>query len=220
MIIEKRSSTVSCDNNGTKVVDKKDSIIYLVKEQKWSKAISVISRKYKSIDKDSASELLFLACELDPPQRFIDTLIDLHPQIIFGVDSPITKKTPLHVACEYGASPYVIEPLIRKNRESLVARDYEGKLPLHKACESYAMNYNTAQEEEMSDDASEMNLFETLEVLLEYEPRSILEEDKDGICPIEHAILSDSSRGIIQYLRKISERERRLTAHLQESQQR
>lgn len=208
--VTRRNSTVSCDAFTAKNSTDKNHVLNLVQQKKWTKAMNTLRMNQRRLSKDCASKLLFLACEFNPPQRFIDTLIDIHPDIVFDVDS-ISKKTPLHVACEYGASPYVIELLVIKNKDSLIAKDFEGKLPLHRVCESYVMNYDEAEELSFDEDLN-ISLFETLEVLLESKPQSVFEEDDDGICPIEHAILSDSAYGIVQFLRKVSEKERRLMA--------
>ena len=67
-------------------------------------------------------------------KKMMDT-INENPEALLEQGSDL--RFPLHVACEYGASPKIIETLIRSNKYAVLAMDSLGRLPIHVVCECY-----------------------------------------------------------------------------------
>lgn len=176
---------------------------HFAEQKQWSKVLNAI--KTRRISDEEATALLFTLCSLNPPLRTVDKLIDAYPHILGNVEQS-QKKSALHVACEYGASPYVIDLLVEKNEEVVMAKDNEGKLPLHRACESFVSRYV----ERKSDGYANEDLCQALEILLGCKAGSILEEDENKKCAIEHAILAEVCLDAVVLLQKTAEKARKM----------
>lgn len=204
-LVPRRSSTVPAQPHLEKMLEKRDSYSYvnLIRKKEWIKVMTKVTRR--QFPEESACDILYTACKSNPPLRFIDTLIDLYPSSIVENANMPKNRTALHVACEHGASEYVVDYLVSKNEELAKLRDNEGKLPLHLACQSFIERCD----QDMSIDEKYDSLRETTLILLECYPDAVTFEDNDGMCPIEYAIISDARNDIIELLRRASEIQRK-----------
>jgi len=117
-------------------------------------------------------------------------------------------KLPLHVACEFGASPAIIQKLLKANKNAVLQQDKFGMLPIHIACRCYYENTSPW----IPEDIQAYNaLRQIITDLLEAGPTTILEVDCNKKCPIEYAIESDTHIEIINGLRDFS---KNLQSHL------
>jgi len=192
-----------------------DGLLNLIEERQWTQIRKLLSSR-KIIRKDSTSStskqfeetvnLLLEACRHDPLVSVVTSLIKAFPSAAHKSNSE--KKFPLHVACDHGASPNVIRELLRANKDAALQRDVSGMLPIHRVCRFY---YDTIDSWTMPQDiCAYSSVLQILQQLLDTAPSSILEEDGEGVCPIEHALESGIHIDIIQSLQVEAEKERKL----------
>jgi len=182
--------------------------IKTVRQRKWKlvkRALSsddVRARKWHSPICTHCGEshsVLMLLCRHDPPLKLVESLLRSNPSTAFEKDC--IKRTPLHMACEFGASPAIVEKLLKQNPKGVKERDSSGRLPIHLACISYSKSMGTRVPQAIIQNS----LLEVLRLLLNHDPASILEKDRDQICPIESAILAGVNANIVHSLQKASE---------------
>lgn len=146
---------------------------------------------------------LILAVQMNPSLSALECLIEANPFSLFQFDCQ--GRLPLHLACESGAHPKVIGKLASMNTIAVLVKDRMGRVPLISACESYLRNVDQG----ISKAEANKCLIEVIDILLKINPACVIEEDKNGICPIEHALYSDVDIEVIQKLQNHSEMERK-----------
>lgn len=201
-----------------------DSIISkTIRNGQWERVKQVISRDPHQARKCAffcCSECkhphshcpLLYACALDPPLSVVKSLVEAHPQGLSERDCE--GKLPLHISCEYGASPEVIAYLVARDCTAVRAIDNNGRYPLHLACFSYVIGYadgkgkdDVSQSTISNEDIDDMH--DTLLILLNVAPDLIVERDYDDTCPIEYSIISDCPEDIVLLLQKTAEKSRK-----------
>ena len=193
----------------TQILD--DTLYNLITNGNWKLVTkTVIANKGKAAPysspcchkcKSTHSPLL-LTCKLNPPLKVIDTL--LKDNASAAMETDCIGRLPLHVACEYSASTKVIRRILIANKKAVSAKDRRGMLPLHLLCRFYSRNAPLCKIEE----SVEKSMKKILKTLIEVRPKTILKIDNEGMCPIEHAIMSHASVGILNELIKRSTQER------------
>jgi len=153
---------------------------------------------------DGSHSALLIACMNDPTLKLIDHFLQGNPSAILDVNCE--KKLPLHLACEYGASPEVIKRLTYANKKAVRQKDINGLLPIHLACRSYFHSIS----QYLPKILAEKFLEETLQHLVSTDPSTVMEEDDDETCPLEHAINSKLSLNIVKRLQNTSKVVRRI----------
>lgn len=190
---------------------KHQSIRSLIAKKKWNEVITAVSVDKEQILTNGSicsptcnkrHSALHLACLYDPPVRVLKMFTKHYPCLAH--ESDCLRKLPLHIACENGASREAIKVLIKENRDALMTRDYEGKIPLHSACKHYMDRTDPL----ISDDDAITRLENVLKTLMIACPESILEEDDEDMCAIEHAIDADLDYELVRFLQESSEEER------------
>ena len=191
--------------------DTLDHTLYnLITKRKWSRVTKIVTaNKGKASPcyspccrecKCTHSPLL-IACKFNPPVKVIDTLLTYNPSAAMEMDC--MHRLPLHVACEYSASTKVIRRILVANKKAVYTKDKRRMLPLHLLCRFYSRNINSFTTEA----SVEKSMLKILETLMEVGPKAILKVDKEGMCPIEHAIISHSTVTILNALLKRSYQE-------------
>jgi hypothetical protein len=133
----------------------------------------------------------------------VETITEAYPEALSETDC--MGRHPIHVACEYAANPEVISYLIKSLPSALKVPDKNGRLPLHSLLE----NYWGRSDPKLTEEECNINLLETIKVLLRYSPCAVLAEDVDDMCPIEYALAADLDHMILNILQKASEDVRR-----------
>jgi ankyrin repeat protein len=97
-------------------------------------------------------------------------------------------RTPLHSACEFGASVQVVRLLINKFREALSMKNDMGATPLKTACLR-----------DISDASEKDVYFEVVKLILESYPEALTMGDNDGNTPL-HIVFDDqeASKRVLQ----------------------
>jgi hypothetical protein len=72
---------------------------------------------------------LHLMCQFHPPFRVVSKTLKLMPHLVHQLNEE--KKSPLHVAAAYGASPKVVHLLIKYFPLAVSWQDTRGRTPLH-----------------------------------------------------------------------------------------
>lgn len=146
--------------------------------------------------KDVKKNTLLSISKMNPCRNRVIALLEENSSAAFATDS--YGKLPLHLACEYGASPAVIRELLHANPKAARERDILGMLPIHRICSSYY----THAKRKLRKNTAKQNMLEVLQILLCAEPESICVEDNDNTCPIEHALNSGIDIYIIKKLQR------------------
>lgn len=136
---------------------------------------------------------LLLASKRDPPLKIVSSLLQANP--IASCETDCRKKLPLHLACEYGASPEVIRKLIQVNKESVRKRDGNGMLPIHHVCRFY---YNTLKKR-IPKNLAIRSTMEVIRMILIVDLDNVL-EDCEGMDLVEIALDSGMDMTAIQTL--------------------
>lgn len=185
-----------------------NTLPYFISKKNWKSVLKIMSgNDEKALDRDSWCKCkcascyhpILYACQLNPPVDVIKALIDADASAVY--QSNCSGALPLHIACKKAASPEVIKILTHANGEALMTKDNKGRLPIHVAIESSCVGKNKKR--------AARNLHDVVRILIKPCPETILEEDINDMCVIEHAINANVEISIVKYLQKWSEHERR-----------
>jgi len=179
----------------TKNYQSSNQLRTLVEAKEWKKVRKYVAGSKCIKESSSSVSPLLLISKSNPPCKIIEIFIKKHPKAIYDVNCD--GKSALHLACEYGASPAVTRKILFANTDAASRKDKNGMLPLHLACRSYCTNNDSW----ISKEAVRESLMQILVDLLQVEPTSIFTEDLKGMCPMEHALVSDLNLDVIQILR-------------------
>jgi len=136
---------------------------------------------------------LLHASKHDPPLRIVRALLRANPIAIYETDCD--KKLPLHLACEYGASPEVIKTLIHANKEAVHKRDQNGMIPLHYVCRFYSLVFTRRLPKIIANKC----LMEVIRSMLHVD-LGILLMECDGMDAIEIALDAGMDMNVVQTL--------------------
>lgn len=111
-----------------------------IKKAKWHRVDAIIfNEKYDrvklitDVEEQIGMNCLSLICMMHPPVRVVVKVTDLVPDLVNQRDKD--KRTPLHYASGWGASPQVVSFLTAMNSDAAAGKDINGKTPLILACE-------------------------------------------------------------------------------------
>lgn len=153
----------------------------------------------------SFSHRLHACVRYNPPAELVKILLALEPEAPACVD--VANRTPLHVAVGMHANISIIETLVHVYPDACATLDWEDKTPLHLACNGCC---DLFEEEEGDNAMSNDNMastirknkpcLDTIRTLLNARPLAAVMEDQDGMTPLEHAIISDASLKVVEFL--------------------
>ena len=130
----------------------------------------------------------------NPPPSLVRIILDLIPESPTCTD--FSKRTPLHVAVGMQARLSTIESLVKVYPDACFVQDLEGKTPLHLACDGACKIFEC----NLHDVTIRMPRFDIVSMLIDAWPESVHLEDQDGMTPLEHAIISDASLKVVEFL--------------------
>ena len=143
--------------------------------------------------------LLHAIVKYDPPLEIVARMIEFCPDMPAATDC--LHRTPLHVAAGSRASASLIELLAHAHPAACDAQDEERKTPLHFACDSSCVLFESDIHESGSIPRQPPN-HEVVAVLLSYSVHAVTLEDDEGMTPLEHAIQSDASMETVKLLQQ------------------
>ena len=141
--------------------------------------------------------LLHAIVKYDPPLEVVARMIEFCPDMPAATDC--LRRTPLHVAAGSRASASLIELLAHAHPAACDAQDEERKTPLHFACDSSCVLFESDFHESGSNPRQPPN-HEAVAVLLSYSVHAVTLEDDEDMTPLEHAIQSDASMETVKLL--------------------
>ena len=172
---------------------KRNKLSLFIFEEDWSAALAEIEfhpRQAKAwetrpgfFDGEHESSMLPLhvACaRRHTPLNVVRAIVETYPEALSTKETAF-KRLPLHVACQFGEGPDVINYLVRENRSSVLEPDSLGRLPIHYAC-------------------SNGSAPAVIKILLEANPASALYADYNGWLPIHVALNFGASTTAIKEL--------------------
>ena len=143
--------------------------------------------------------LLHAIVKYDPPLEIVARMIEFCPDMPAAKDC--LRRTPLHVAAGSRASASLIELLAHAHPAACDAQDEERKTPLHFACDSSCVLFESDIHEGGSiPRPRQPPNHEAVAVLLSYSVHAVTLEDDEDMTPLEHAIQSDASMETVKLL--------------------
>lgn len=134
-----------------------------------------------------------------PPVEIVAGIIKICPDTPAACDC--LNRTPLHVAAGINASVEVIKLLAVAYPGACNMQDEDGRTPLHFLCDVDCKLFEDDKQEQR-DPPSFASVYALLTV--SFTPVSI--EDKDGMCPLEYAIFSDSDLVVVKLLQEAAQK--------------
>ena len=160
----------------------------------------LISKSIQECEEFSSMTLLHACVRYNPPLKLLDTMVQLDPHALRGEDC--VGRTPLHVAAGAGASPPVVELLVRNYSEACSIQDLDGRTPLHLACDASC--------ELFEDDADGLPRgppsLDNVKFLLAGSLDAATLEDVDEMNAVELAILSDAPYEVVELLQRATQK--------------
>ena len=143
--------------------------------------------------------LLHAIVKFDPPLEIVARMIEFYPDMPAATDC--LRRTPLHVAAGSRASASLIELLAHAHPAACDAQDEERKTPLHFACDSSCVLFESDFHESGSNPRPRQPPnHEAVVVLLSYSVHAVTFEDDEDMTPLEHAIQSNASLETVKLL--------------------
>ena len=147
----------------------------------------------------------------NPPLDIVAFLIKICPEMLSSSDC--FNRTPLHVAAgSKSSSPLLLKLIACAYPAACVARDRDGKTPLHYSCDSSTGLFDDEEEDDDQSLVSSSSAMPTNEVeratpshdaiaaILSESMAAATIEDADEISPVEHAIISGASLKTVKML--------------------
>jgi ankyrin repeat protein len=143
------------------------------------------------------------------PLDIVAFIIKICPEMLSSSDC--FNRTPLHVAAgSKSSSPLLLKLIACAYPAACVARDRDGKTPLHYACDSSSGLFDEEDEED-DDDQSLVSSASAKEeratpshgaiaAILSESMAAAMIEDEDEMSPVEHAIISGASLKTVKML--------------------
>uniref|UniRef100_A0A7R9VUA4 Uncharacterized protein n=1 Tax=Pseudictyota dubia TaxID=2749911 RepID=A0A7R9VUA4_9STRA len=175
-------------------LERQSRILALTQKKKWDKLMDHLDTPEGEEDaiaysiERSALEwnILHTLCWSGAPVNLIKRFTGLCPNLVSEVD--LMGRTPLHISLCDVLDACVAKYLLTKNPYLATVRDKRGKTPLMYACD------NAGRTNDASVSKVQLDLIRTL---LETNPSTVLEEDNDGVSPIESAICNGATADIV-----------------------
>lgn len=138
----------SSSTDASSASKKASKLLMLIEEEEWAMAKARLLDKpaevFEWTDKvcfgfERRVLPIHLACTIDPPETFIQTLLDVYPLSSQLLTSSLSSGTeedwlPLQIAVHFKASPAVIEALLVAFPKAAYFRNKAGRLPIHTVC--------------------------------------------------------------------------------------
>lgn len=187
---------------------RKSSIRTLIKERSWEEVANLLSDPSRKKELDKAAKkrditgksILHQLCCMHPPLTIVQKVLQQCPDLVHQVDH--FGRTALHHAADWGASPQVMEILLKENQEAALQRDFEGKTPLHLTFGGYGDGWCDTGNE--AGDIVTGPYKPVIVSLSQASPDAINIEDENGMNPIEYAIMNEMDISIIKIMQKRS----------------
>lgn len=172
--------------------------------------------------------LLSFACRYDPPPDVVKMLYEFNPRSTTNVDK--CGRAPLHIAARASTYPEVIAYLLEHSYDCAVSQDKYGNTALHLACYGLTKKRDESKKRRETSlpkganklptrrkalvlfhvndynetEKSDRYLEDIINILLRKARCAVLEEDYDGLSPLEIAILHELSFRTIRMLQAAS----------------
>ena len=157
-----------------------------------------LNESIRASDKCKGGSVLHFVLRYNPPLSIITSIVQNFPESIFQKDDK--HRTALHISIEYNASKYIIGHLVKINSHACSIQDKEGKNPLHKCFD------NDCAEDKIKKCVPN----HVIELLVESSPSSVEQEDEDGMCALELAIISEAPLEVVKFLQRVKRTHRRV----------
>jgi ankyrin repeat protein len=174
-----------------------------IEQREWDRVLKcgialLTSKSCKS------EHILHTVCRFQPPARVVNSIIRVCALCLEEIDK--NGYTALHTAAEWGASPQVIQCLIKHDSKAASMKEYRGKTPLHLYCEKGHLN--TLQDLGLNgtygDYTDEDSPCEVVMSIMDAALLNIADEDNDGFSALEYAIISGADFRLVRTVQKYS----------------
>jgi len=142
----------------------------------------------------TSNVIIHFASRAQAPLSIIALLSRKFPESLSSTDA--AGRYPVHVAAKWGATPDVIQFLLKTNISFAGVPDNSGRTPLHYVGEHYLTNYNSLKYDR---DQAQLYVVKMLKMVA---PRSVNIEDEEGMNAIEYALESDASLIVIKAMQR------------------
>lgn len=161
---------------------KKPTLFPIITKRKWRKLAHALQSRhaveYISERDDSNLSCLSLALGYQAPLEIINMMIEVDPQLAFRKDA--FGATALHVACLNGASPNLVDLLLKRHDEIAYEVDLDKRGALHHAVE-YACDREVIHHEDYTHDT----YVDVIQNLCNAAPDMLYCYDNTGETPID-----------------------------------
>jgi ankyrin repeat protein len=215
--------STSTSSNTEKDVDMKSkkslSFLRLAKERRFDEIIAVLKQlSHNSAATDawltlanndkfhvvSSCESLHALCMYRPTMAVVQAVMEAlarihHNNVDVTVMVDAAGRTPLHICAAFGASADVTELLMRDST-AVLTPDHARRYPLHWACahpHGCGSNTNKTQHKKASED----NMVEVINKLIEAYAVAVISPDKNGHSPLDLAAAAQADGRILSALR-------------------
>jgi hypothetical protein len=176
-------------------------LVSCIEQREWDRVLKWGTALVTS--KSCTSEhILHTVCRFQPPASVVNAIIRVCALCLEEIDK--NGYTALHTAAEWGASPQVIQVLIKHYSKAASMKEYRGKTPLHLYCEKGHLNrlQDGVLNGAYGDYTDEDSPCEVVISIMDAALLNIADEDKDGFSALEYAIVSGADFRLVRTLQK------------------
>ena len=141
--------------------------------------------------------VIHFAARFQAPLRTLTALAKYFPISLESADA--TGRYPIHVASKWGATPDVIQFLLRSNVTAAGVQDSLGKTPMHYIAEFYALNYSPRKAQILP---MQESMLQCVKLLKTAAPTSVNLEDNDGCNAIEYALDNELDIKVVKAMQR------------------
>jgi ankyrin repeat protein len=166
-----------------------NTIAFLICQKQWDAALERLQEAPEEASMWTIHPLIHLrylplhyACIVKAPADLVRALLDVNPEAA-STECQEYDMLPLHLACQHGVTPSVVQSLLVAHKDAACVRDAFDLLPLHLACTQGANDV-------------------TIEALVEAYPQAAQAVDRNGHTPkvYAEAVVHPHSKNVIQLL--------------------
>lgn len=141
--------------------------------------------------------VVHFAARFQAPLRTLKVLAEYFPISLESADA--TGRYPIHVAAKWGATPDVIQFLLRSNIRAAGVQDSLGKTPMHYIAEFYALNYSPRKAQILP---MQESMLQCVKLLKTAAPTSVNLEDNEGCNAIEYALDNELDIKVVKAMQR------------------
>jgi hypothetical protein len=204
-MFSKSSSQRSIGNQSPQPLPRNVTIVRLISKREWSFLEHFLTNFGHDLPIDDAGIsdavtpeiVVHFAARFQAPMRTIGQLAQYFPSSLESADA--TGRYPIHVAAKWGATPDVIQFLLRSNADAAGIQDSLGKTPMHYVAEFYAQNYSPRMAQILPMNES---MLQVVKLLKTAAPSSVNLEDNEGCNAIEYALETDADIKVVKAMQR------------------